>query len=112
MKSILTKPRYPAWMACSVLTLVSACTGLLPVGETRVGVGWTDFEHAREPFEIIYAYQSTRADVHLMGLDPFKNPSVTMLANSDVLQRIGTGNILRSDQLDRGVREYMEIGKR
>ncbi len=95
-----------------VVILLSSCTTLLPEGATRSGLGWTDFEHARGAFETIKPYSSTRAEIHDMGLDPFKNPSVSILSYSDVLQRFGTGNILRPDQLDRGVRECMESGKR
>jgi hypothetical protein len=97
---------------CLGVSMLSACANLLPAGETRVGLGWRNFEQARGAFEAIQPYHSNRADVHAMGLDPFKNPSVSMLSYSDVLQRFGTGSVLRADQLERGVRECMESGKR
>jgi hypothetical protein len=112
MKESKRPLRQTASLICFAAVLLNACTNLLPAGETRVGLGWVDFEHAREAFEAIHPYRSSRADVHSMGLDPFKNPSVSMLSYSDVLQRFGTGNILRPEQLERGVRECMESGKR
>jgi hypothetical protein len=99
-------------IACLTSILLSACSAILPEGETRVGTGWRDFEHAREAFETIQSYRSGRLDVHTMGLDPFKNTSVAILSYSDILQRFGTGNGLLPDQLERGVRECMEGGRR
>jgi hypothetical protein len=99
-------------LACLASMFLSACSTILPEGESRVGLGWKDFEHARKAFETIQPYQSTRVDVHAMGLDPFKNTSVAILSYSDILQRFGTGNVLRPEQLEKGVRECMESGKR
>jgi hypothetical protein len=110
--STISRTHYVYSCVYVAASLLGACASLLPAGETRIGLGWTDFEHARQAFEEIQPYRSNRADVHAMGLDPFKNPSVSMLSYSDVLQRFGTGNILRPDQLERGVRECMESGKR
>lgn len=110
---------HPSWgtglrtslIACTVFWL-GACASILPAGETLQGNGWTSFEHARDLFTGITPYESTRAEVHAMGLDPFRNPSVSLLSYSDLVQRLGTGNVLRSDQLERGVRDCMESGKR
>jgi hypothetical protein len=63
-------------------------------------------------FVKIHPFETHRPDVHGMGLDPFKNPSVSLLTYSDLVQRFGTGNVLRADQLERGIRECMESGKR
>jgi hypothetical protein len=112
MDAFLNRSFRCSWILYPVVTILSACTSLLPTGETRAGLGWTDFEHARTAFDAIHVYRSTRLDVHAMGLDPFKNSSVTILSYSDVLQRFGTGNILRPDQLERGVRECIEGGIR
>jgi hypothetical protein len=99
-------------LACHASIFLSACSSILPEGESRVGLGWKDFGHAREAFETIKPYQSGRVDVHAKGLDPFKNTSVTILSYSDILQRFGTGNMLRPEQLEKGVRECMESGRR
>ncbi len=85
---------------------------MLPAGESRQGMGWTSFENARDMFIKIHPFESHRDDVHAMGLDPFLNPSVSLLSYSDLVQRFGTGNVLRADQLERGIRECMERGKR
>jgi hypothetical protein len=96
----------------ALITLMSACSSMLPAGETRQGNGWSSFENARDLFVKIHPYESHRQDVHAMGLDPFENPSVSLLSYSDLVQRFGTGNVLRADQLERGIRECMEGGKR
>ena len=88
------------------------CASLLPEGAERQGNGWADFNAAREVFLGIKPFDSTRTEVHSLGLDPFKNPSVTLLSYSDLVQRLGTGNVLHADQLDPGVRLCMESGKR
>jgi hypothetical protein len=92
--------------------LAYACASVLPAGETRQGNGWTNFEDARNLFVKIHPFETYRKDVHAMGLDPFINPSVSLLSYSDLVQRFGTGNVLRADQLERGIRECMENGKR
>jgi hypothetical protein len=84
----------------------------LPEGAERQGNGWSDFNGARDVFLAIKPFESVRTEVHALGLDPFKNPSVSLLSYSDLVQRLGTGNVLHADQLDPGVRRCMESGKR
>jgi uncharacterized protein (UPF0548 family) len=111
----VTKNNYERIMrlqACLASILLCPCSAILPKGETQIGLGWKDFEHAREAFETIQSYRSGRLDVHAMGLDPFKSSNVAILTYSDILQRFGTGYGLLPDQLEKGVRECMEGGKR
>lgn len=99
-------------LALGAIVALSACASLLPTAETLTGEGWQDFAQARDRFETIKPYESTRGTVHEMGMDPFKNPIVTLLTYSDLIQRFGTGSVLRPEQLERGVRDCFEAGKR
>lgn len=100
------------WTGVVLGCLTSACSSLLPDSHSTQGRGWTDFEHARQTFLSIRPFTSSRADVHGIGLEPFRNPSVTLLTYADLIQRFGTGNALRAEQLERGVRECLEAGAR
>jgi hypothetical protein len=99
-------------LIAALTCLVCSCANMLPAGEARQGNGWTSYENARDLFITIHPFETHRMDVHGLGLDPFKNPSVSLLSYSDLVQRLGTGNVLRADQLERGIRECMESGKR
>lgn len=97
-------------LACALA--LSACTNLLPRGENVVEGGWGSYEAARTDIESIRPYQATREDIHAMGLDPFKRSNVQLLSYSDLVQRFGAGNTLRAEQLERGVRDCFEAGRR
>jgi hypothetical protein len=95
-----------------LLTVLAGCNSLLPQGSTEAGQAWSSFDQAKSSIESIRPFESRREDVHALGLDPYKNATVTLLTYSDLVQRFGTGNALRAEQLERGVRECFEAGRR
>jgi hypothetical protein len=109
---ILFMPYLQLFLIGVTVTQLVACTTLLPTGETRAGKGWGSFEEAKIAFEKIEPYQSTRMTIHEMGLDPFVNPSVSLLSYSDLVQRFGNVRGVQNDQLDQGLIRCMEGGKR
>jgi len=57
-------------------------------------------------------YQATRSDVHQLQLDPRRNPAVTVLQFSDILQRFAAAALIKPEEVDRGIRDCLSAGKR
>jgi hypothetical protein len=92
--------------------LMTGCAALLPSGESETNGGWESFDAARDAIVSIEPYLATRQTVHAMGLDPRRRANVTLLSYSDLVQRLGTGSALSAAQLERGVRDCFEAGRR
>lgn len=105
-------PRGAAVWALACALGLGGCASLLPRGDTAIDGGWDSYASARAAIESIEPYKATREDIHAMGLDPFKRTNVQLLSYSDLVQRFGAGNTLRADQLERGVRDCFEAGRR
>lgn len=110
----VVRPEAWAWITLLPFVIgVSACSALLPDGRSAQGQGWVSFENARDDFQTLIPYVSTRDQVHAKGLDPFMNPSVALLTYSDLVQRLGSGMMLpQAENLDRGLRECLQSGTR
>lgn len=108
------------WVGCCArlvaLALVSAalsgCAGLLPTAKTEVVSGWNSYQDAVRALGAIEPYTATRSDVHALGLDPEKSPTITVLHFADVLQRFSAAALMKPEDLDLGVRDCLRAGKR
>jgi len=105
---------YPC--ACAVLMLwvaasLGGCTGLLPRGQTATLESWPDFESAQAAVERIVPHQSKRIDIAAWGFDPYKNPTITILNYSDILQRFVISGTMKREELDPGILECLKAGK-
>lgn len=98
--------------AAALLGLASGCQSLLPDAATRTDVVWQSYDEAREAIERIRPYETTRADLSAMGLDPGENSAITILGYSEILQRFAAGSALRPEDYDRGIRDCLTAGKR
>jgi hypothetical protein len=56
-------------------------------------------------------YTSTRQSVHAQGLDPSRNPAITVLHFADVLQRFAAATLIKPEDVDRGIRDCLQAGK-
>ena len=91
--------------------LLAACAALLPTAENTTQGGWASFKEARDAIERIVPYQTRRADLAAVGIDPFTNPAVAILTYSDVLQRFATGSAMQREDLDRGILQCLGASK-
>lgn len=96
----------------AVVALLGGCADLLPKGRSEIGTPWQSFDDGKRVVESILPFTTRRADLAEMGLDPYKNPSMTLLNYSDILQRFAVGNVLRADELDPGIAACLKGGKR
>lgn len=95
-----------------VVSTMSACSTLLPTSKTEVVSDWNSYDDALISLARIEPYRATRQDVHAAGLDPRLNPSVTVLHFADVLQRFSAAALIKPQDVDRGIRDCFQAGKR
>jgi hypothetical protein len=91
--------------------VIAGCTGLLPRGQIATQETWPDYDAAKAAIEAIVPYESRREDLVAAGVDPEKNPSITILNYSDIVQRFAVSGAVKAEELDRGVRECLRAGK-
>ena len=92
--------------------LLAGCQSLLPSGRDDTVVQWRSFEEAREAIEAIEPFHTTRAELSARGIDPYKNPSVTLMSYPDVVQRFASGASVRPDQLASEALEFLNAAKK
>lgn len=100
-----------AFLAALALLALGGCSTLLPRAHNAIQGGWQSFEAARDAIEAIKPYETRRTALHEAGIDPYSNPTVTILTYSDLVQRLSPGSALRAEQMDRGIRDCLLAGK-
>ncbi len=91
---------------------LTGCQTLLPRASSEVRDTWASFDEARDAIDRIVPYETQRAQLAAKGLEPGKNPAITLLSFADVSQRFALGSTVTADELDRGLRECFAAGKR
>jgi hypothetical protein len=91
--------------------LLGACSSLLPEGRNEVPSRWNSYDDAVASLATFEAFRSTRQDVHAEGLDPHRNPAVTVLHFADVLQRFAAATLIKPEEVDRGIRDCLSAGR-
>ena len=94
-----------------VCLALGACTTLLPSSRNEVVSDWNSYNDAAKSLAAIIPYQATRADVHKIGLDPHNNPAITVLHFADVLQKFAAAELIKPEDVDRGIRDCLHAGK-
>lgn len=101
-----------AVLAVGCCLLVGGCATLLPSSRTEVVSDWRSYDDAVTSLGTIVPYQSTRQSVHAQGLDPSRNPAITVLHFADVLQRFAAATLIQPKDVDRGIRDCLKAGMR
>lgn len=91
---------------------LTGCQTLLPRASSEVRDTWASFDEARDAIDRIVPYETRRAQLAAQGLEPGKNPAITLLSFADVSQRFTLGSTVTADELDRGLHECFAAGKR
>ncbi len=87
----------------------AGCTGMLPAAKNAVEGPWRSFEEARITFLQIIPYQTTRAELDAIGLNPSRNPNITLLNYSDVIRRFVPPGGVDGYSLDPGVMDCIRV---
>jgi hypothetical protein len=101
-----------AGLAAASGLLVGGCTTLLPDSRTEVVSDWNSYDDAVRSLVTAAPYTATRQSLHAQGLDPSRNPAVTVLHFADVLQRFAAATLIKPEDVDRGIRDCLRAGKR
>ena len=99
-------------LAAALCVAVCGCTSLLPNSRIETVSAWDSYDDAVRSIAQIVPYTATRADVHAEGLDPKRNAAITVLHFADVLQRFSAAALIRPDDVDRGIRDCLQAGRR
>ena len=103
--------RPKAVSALLILCSLGGCAGLLPKSENVTQTTWYSFNEAKQAIVSIVPNETMRDDLHTIGIDPYTNPSVTILTYPDILQRFAAGSAAIEHNLDPGVRDCLSAGK-
>jgi hypothetical protein len=98
-------------VAAGVCLLAGGCTTLLPSSRTEVVSVWSSYDDAVSSLATVAPYLSTRQSVHAQGLDPGRNPAITVSHFADVLQRFAAATLIKPEDVDRGIRDCLQAGK-
>lgn len=103
------------WLCLAAIVssaVLTGCQGLLPRASSEVRDTWASFDEAKRGIERIVPYQTRRGELSAKGLEPGKNPAITLLSFADVSQRFSLGSTVTTEGLDRGLRDCFAAGKR
>ena len=89
----------------SLVFLLAGCAALLPRSESGATSQWTSFDTAKQNFNRVTPYETTKGQLVGLGLDPISNPNITILNYSDVIRRFIPSSAVDADNLDRGISE-------
>jgi hypothetical protein len=101
-----------AAIAAGVCLFAGGCSTLLPSSRTEVVSDWSSYDDAVVSLATVAPYTSTRQSVHAKGLDPSRNPAITVLHFADVLQRFAAATLIKLEDVDRGIRDCLQAGER
>lgn len=102
-----------AGAACLVIgLLLGGCGTLLPSSRTETLSDWNTHAEAAATLGALAPYTATRPTVHAQGLDPSRNPAVTMLHFADLLQRFAPATLVEPHDIDQGIRDCLRAGQR
>ncbi len=102
----------PRSIALVGVLALAGCASLLPTARREVVSDWSSYDDAVQSLAAIEPYKATRADVHANGLDPRSNPAITVLHFADVLQKFPSAAMIRPEDIDRGIRDCFQAGRR
>jgi hypothetical protein len=105
--------RFGACLAAVLAALASAgCSTLLPTSKKEVVSDWRSYDEAVRSLAAFEPYKATRNDLNRQGLDPRSNPAIIVLHFGDVLQRFTAAALIKPDDVDRGIRDCLQVGKK
>lgn len=104
------KPINLRWFgSCGLILLLTGCVALLPRSESGAKSKWANFDTAKDNFNRVTPYETNKAQLTALGLDPITNPNITILNYSDVIRRFIPSSAVSAENLDRGISECIAV---
>jgi len=88
------------------------CKSMLPTGVSKSPLPWSTYDEAHSAIDRITPYQTTRAELRAISIDPAVNPSITILSYTDLLQRLAALAAIDPARRERGISDCLDAGKR
>jgi hypothetical protein len=101
-----------AALVLAACLVAAGCSTLLPSSRSEVVSDWKSYADAVASLAAMAPYTATRQSVHAQGLDPKTNPAITVLHFADVLQRFAAATLIKPEDVDRGIRDCLQAGRR
>lgn len=93
--------------ALAVLFHTTGCASMHASGKTTTISPWTNFVAAKGAFDHITPGQTTIAELHTLGFDPYANPNVRVLNYLDLQTRFLPNQSVRMEDLPGPVRQAL-----
>lgn len=94
--------------ACLLLCAwgLAGCSSLLPKSRNEAPI-FKSFEEAKRTIESLVPMKSGLEALTHMGIDPIKQPNITILTQADVVRRLASSNVMLREDLDPGILQCM-----
>lgn len=99
-------------MIALLLALGSSGCTMLPVAKSRHESPWENFEQAKEVFDRITPYQTTREELRAMRIDPMQTPNIQILSYVDIIKMFMPNSSITIANLEPGLRECVEAASK
>ncbi len=99
-------PRF-AILSFAVVLVVLSNSGcaMLPVAKSHQESPWHSFDQAKTLFDQIVPYQTTRAELQALQIDPIRTPNIQILSYPDIVQLFFPNSSIKLADLDQGLRD-------
>lgn len=95
---------FPILLSLTCL-ISSGCSSLLPVAKGRIESPWESFEQAKEAFDQITPYQTTREDLQALNFSPAQNPNIEIVTYLDLINRFMPSSSFKKEDLPAGIQD-------
>lgn len=90
------------------LFFCSGCSSLLPVVKGRTEAPWESFEQAKDAFDKIIPYQTSREELQTLNFAPFQNPNIEIVTYLDLINRFMPSSSFQKEDLPAGIKDCIE----
>lgn len=89
----------------------AGCGALLPDNYVQTRDIWGSYQQAKASIDKIEPFVTDRGALAELGIDPAKNPAVTVLTYSDIVGKFSAMAPIGADDYDAGIRRCLLAGK-
>jgi hypothetical protein len=86
-----------------------ACSGLLPAARQDVSTPWTDFDSAKQSFDLIAPYSTDMATVRKLGFDPYRTANMQVLNQAQIVNAVLPSPLQERASIPQGILDCMKV---
>jgi len=102
----LRAPLLPSLLFLFALT--TGCVSLLPMAKSTDESPWDSFAQAKESFDRIVPFETSRNDLRQLGFDPYQTANITILNYLAIIEKFMPNQNITKEDLDLGLRDCIE----